>query len=856
MIVFTPRRGLGLAAASALVVVAAAQPSIVLAQGASNQTLDEVIVTARKSEERLVDVPLAIKAFGAAEIEQKGIRNLDDVAEATPGLTFSDLQSGFLPTPVIRGFAPIDVRGENNAAVFVDGVYVSGREGLNFSQLDLERIEVIKGPQAAIYGRNSFSGALNYVTAKPTDTVKGKAEVQFGSHNKVLASMSVSGPLIEGVLKGRAAVGYDSFDGSYENQFAGIGPGSKIGGYRYETFQGALLWTPNEAFSGELSLYVSNDNTGNAAISPVATNCENLNSLLPANTRVANMNYCGTFQGVGRQGLSAIPQAVGDDRDLIRAQLNLSWKTGIGTITSLTGYSKLNQDFYVDGSRDTGETVKFAYISTPLTPLAGGAFQAGTRRTFETGLLQVGGGAETEEVSTELRLSSDPENRFRWSTGLYYYDTKASGGNDGVVGTKALPADFYSFCLACSSAAAVGGSPLLTLDFAGTAGNDIFGPWFRSPTGDAIFATTYENKVQAPSVFGSAEFDFAESWTGRLEARYTDEKKSFTNFLTNRSGSKKWGITNYRATLDYKPSTNMTIYGSYAHAEKSGSIGASTVQFNSDPSPAPNVAILTSFDPEENDAFELGMKVELLDRRVYLDFDVYSNKWKNIVIPQIRTEVIDPRSGSLSAIRTPTSFNVNAGDGTINGAEFSVNARITEYVNGSFGVSYIDATYDNAKVDSFKDFPSYSPTGDVAGNQILRQSPWQVAASLGYKAPISNTTDWYLRGDMSYRDKQFADATNQAITPDLTKLNMQIGVQGEHWTVELWGRNLTNEDGPSGAYRDVFFSNAQQPDGTYFTAPAGRTPAGTAGRSTFFPWRYSVSYGALREYGITARYKF
>jgi iron complex outermembrane receptor protein len=824
--------------------------------------LDEVVVTARKTEERLVDVPLAITAFSSEAIEQKGIANLDDIAAATPGLTFSDVQAGFLPVPVIRGFAPIDVRGENNAAIFVDGVFVSGKEGLNFSQLDLERIEVIKGPQAALYGRNSFSGALNYVTAKPSDTFKGKAELQFGTNNKVLAAASVSGPLIEGVLKGRVALSYDNFDGSYNNQFSGIGgASSKIGGYTYETFQGSLLWTPTDTFEGELSAYISNDIVGNSAISPVAANCENLNALLSTQTPVppvAYGNYCGTFPAVGRNGLSAIPQATGNDRKLARAHLNLKWDTGLGTVTSLTGYSKVNQTFNVDGSRNVGESVPFAYIARPATglvPIAGGAFQAGTLKVFRTGLLQIGGGGTTEEISTELRFATDTKEAFHWSTGFYYYETKSEGGNDGVVSTKALPADFYTFCLSCRSAALFGGPAALTVDPAVGAGDATFGPWFSSPTGDAIFSKTYENKVSAPSIFAEVEYTFAEAWTGRLEGRYTDEKKEFANLLTGRTGSKKWGINNYRATLDYKPVDNMTIYGSYAHAEKSGSVGAASVNFVSDPATAPAVGILTAFDPETNDALELGFKAELMDRRVALDFDIYQSKWKDIVIPQVRTEVIDPRSGSLSAIRTPTAFNVNAGDGTIRGAELQVQARITSHVDGSFGVSYTDAKYDKAKVDSFKNFPTFSPAGDVSGKQILRVSPWQLAASLGYKAPISSSTDWYLRGDLSYRDKQFADATNEAITPDQTKLNMQIGLQGEKWTLELWGRNLTNEDGASAAYRDVYFNNAL-PDGTVYRTPAGTTPAGSTGKSTFFAWRYSVSYPVLREYGITARYKF
>ena len=864
------RLRLALAGASSLLALTAGQSALAQGNVAQDDTmgLEEIVVTARKTEERLVDVPLAITAISSETIEQKGISNLDDIAAATPGLTFSDVQAGFLPTPVIRGFAPIDVRGENNAAIFVDGVFVSGKEGLNFSQLDLARVEVIKGPQAALYGRNSFSGAINYVTAKPTDEFKGKSEVQFGSNNKVLASLTVSGPLVEGVLRGRASLAYDNFDGSYNNQFAGIGgPSSNIGGYRYETFQGSLVWTPAENFEAELSAYFSNDIVGNSAISPVQANCENTNSLLSVQTPtppVGYLNYCGTFQPVGRNGLSAIPQATGNDRHLGRAHLNLTWDTSFGTITSLTGYSKLNQTFNVDGSRNIGENVPFVYIARPATglvpvPLGPGVFlQAGQQKLFRTGLLQIGGGGITEEISTELRFSSKAEQPLRYSAGFYYYDTKSYGGNDGVVSTKPLPADFYAFCLGCLSAAAFGGPANLVVDPAFQAPDSTgFLPWFTSPTGDAISARTFQDKVSAPSVFASLEYDFTEKMTGRIEGRYTDEKKTFARYLTNRSGSKKWGINNYRATLDYKPAENMTVYASYAHAEKSGSVGAATVQFTTDPS-GTNTGVLTAFDPEENDAFELGLKGELLDRRVYFDVDVYQSKWKSIVIPQIRTEVIDPRTGNLNTIRTPTAFNVNAGDATIRGAEASIQARITDHVDGSFGVSYIDAKYDKARVDSFKNFPSFSPTGDISGKQILRESPWQLSASLGYKAPVNERLNWYLRGDLAYRDKQFADATNEAITPDQTKLNMQIGLQGDKWTFELWGRNLTNEDGPSAAYRDVYFSNAL-PDGTFFRTPAPTTsvtPAGSRGKSTFFPWRYSVSYPTLREYGITMRYKF
>jgi iron complex outermembrane receptor protein len=131
---------------------------------AAADEIAEIIVTVRKVEENLKEIPVAVTAFTDAEIESAGIDNLEDIANLTPGLQFFNPIGEFLPVPIIRGVAPTDIRGENNTAIFVDGVYVAGREGLNFSQLDVERIEVVKGPQSALYGRNAFSGAINYVT--------------------------------------------------------------------------------------------------------------------------------------------------------------------------------------------------------------------------------------------------------------------------------------------------------------------------------------------------------------------------------------------------------------------------------------------------------------------------------------------------------------------------------------------------------------------------------------------------------------------------------------------------------------------------------------------------------------------
>ncbi|MDP2324804.1 MAG: TonB-dependent receptor plug domain-containing protein, partial [Gammaproteobacteria bacterium] len=235
--------------------------------------IQEVVVTTRRREEKLKEVPLSITAFNADMIEAAGITSLTDVAEMTPGLSFFNPLGEQLPVPVIRGIVPQDIFGTNAAAVFVDGVYVAGRAGLNFSQLDIERIEVVKGPQSAMYGRNAFSGAINYVTKKPTSDFESKTSVEAGNRGKQLVQASVSGPVLGDTLFGRVAGLYDEWDGSYDNSIQG-GGGDDIGGYSYRSFQGALRWVPAETLEVNSSLYYSNDGIDESAVAGLPANCE------------------------------------------------------------------------------------------------------------------------------------------------------------------------------------------------------------------------------------------------------------------------------------------------------------------------------------------------------------------------------------------------------------------------------------------------------------------------------------------------------------------------------------------------------------------------------------------------------
>ncbi len=796
--------------------------------------LEEVVVTARKTSEQLLDVPLAITAFTAEAIESRGIANLDDVAAFTPGLTFSNVLGEFLPAPVIRGVAPIDIFGELNTAIFLDGVYVAGREGINFNQLDLERIEVVKGPQAALYGRNAFSGAINYVTARPSKEFSGKATVTVGNDGKRLGALTLSGPMTE-TLSGRLSMSQDEWDGSYENQYSGSGRREDIGGYRYRTLNGSLYWAPSDTFELQFGLYLSSDQIDNSAANSLAANCEdrrvrdiNLGVASPRSSRV--LIFCGELPSVDQDSLQVESGATGEKRHVSRSNLKLHWDMANGaTLDAISGYSRVTQGYVVDGQRSSSLPLIYTYQPTPTRTIPGLGLVTGPTKQFGTGLLQIGGGVEVEEVSQEIRYASDREAALRYTVGAYYYDRESTEGVQGVVATAALPSDFYSFCLACTAL-----GPTTVRDFAAGAGNAAFLPYFTDPRGGGRGDDVFFENADAPAVFAALEYDFTDKLTGSVDARYTEETRSFKDIRTNARGKETWDLLSWRGTLRFKPLDNVTTYLAVAHSEKSGDFDPTTVRLLS--APTVDVTLPGAFDAETLMSYEFGVKSEYFDRRLGIELDIYRLDWSDIVIPQVVSNI-----GGQDIV-TPTGINVNAGDASIDGVEFSLVASPVRGLDLNFGISYADPKYDRARVDSFIDFPTYAPTGDISGNQILRTSKVQANAGFQLSRTVSSDRDWFFRADVSHRGKQFADASNQAIVPRATNVNASMGLRGDTWSVELWGRNLTGEDAPTGAFRDVFFSNT--------------LPNGTISGGTFFQFRYTVSHPRLTTWGLTMRYSF
>lgn len=233
---------------------AAIAGSVSLPALAQDETmLEEITVTARKKEESIQEVPVAVTAISSTMIEAMNLQNLDDIAKVTAGLTFDPEFSRTSNRPVIRGQA--NIQGFSGVSYFIDGVYITGSIN-DYDINDIERIEVVKGPQSALYGRNTYSGAINIITKSPEEGFHARAQVQVSDDDQQQVSASVSGK--SGAwgfgLTGR----FYELDSPWTTTF----DNTKVGQQESTSLSGVLTFEPNDRFSGRLRAYVNETRDG------------------------------------------------------------------------------------------------------------------------------------------------------------------------------------------------------------------------------------------------------------------------------------------------------------------------------------------------------------------------------------------------------------------------------------------------------------------------------------------------------------------------------------------------------------------------------------------------------------------
>ncbi|MFN8921268.1 MAG: TonB-dependent receptor, partial [Hyphomonadaceae bacterium] len=661
-----------LTGSAALMALAIAMPGASFAQAASDTEADRskvetIIVTARKTQESLISTPVAVTAVGASDVSRLNIQAIDDLARFTPGLSFSKAFGRATDRPVVRGAASI-LAGtqpgvEAGTAYFVDGVYYQG-DISSIDLADVARVEVIKGPQSALYGRNTYSGAINFITNSPGTSLKAGATLSIGTHNEQSANLRLAGP-ITSWLSGGLAARYYTYDGEWGNSAAR--DDNPLGSEQTKSVSGVLEARPVQGLTLRARVVHAEDEDGPRAFGFQASSKNNCYPGYRSNayrgaaaTTDNNPNqwFCGVikdtgvyFQNTGGGGTRPAAPFLGVERDL--------------TFGSLIADVDLPNDYTVNvsyGFRDetlkTGSDSDFLNgASFPQTLGANGIMASNS-------LFGSSGSTESKDMSLEVKLSSPQDKRVRWMLGLYGYSLDQTG---------------------------------FSIDFAADAGAT------ATPVNGVIMTQkNLTNSTSNGAIFGRLGFDITDTLSIDLEARQQAEKRSTQNFCaavrsnptiaptctgfvggSNVAGVAVGGLTyddtrNFdsftpRATLTWKPNENQTIYAIYAEGTKPGGLNGTLGIANGFP----------QFDPETSTNYEIGYKARLFDGRGTLALSAYDTKADKMQL----TTAVSGSSGVLTSIVT------NQGNAEIKGFEADFRFRVTDNLGFSLNYSHISTEF-------------------------------------------------------------------------------------------------------------------------------------------------------------------
>lgn len=831
---------------AAVMAVAAAgvfEPRPALAQSGAGP-LEEIIITARRREESLQDAPVSVAAFGAEDVIKRGLRSVDDIARFTPGLSLAKAFGRSTDRPVIRGqgnvLAGVQFGVESGAAYFIDGVYYPG----DLSSLDLsslERIEVIRGPQAALYGRNTYSGAINFVTAGTAEEAEGNVRVRYGEDADQEVVATVSGPLTES-LGGSLTARYYSFDGEWEN----ITTGQTVGDEETTSLFGRLDFAPNDNLflSARVNYQEDNDGTRPFFLQPSeSNNCfpgtRSNASWLWTGSSNNNQYYCGEINapgdtvqlndgpavntilvpGVPNQPLPGwqIPPAninipAGGDPYNTNDGLAFSGVERELVFITLQGEYEFDNGYTLIGSvasrtedRKTGSDSDHTSVNLLPAPGAECGFCAS-------------GQTEDDDVSVELKLRSPADQRLRWLLGAFYYDQTQE---------------------------------------------------FSDITFTGIDPVDTENTIENMAVFGSVEYDFTDQFSATLEVRWFDEDKGLTEEIGTAeqvSFSNSFEEIAPRVSLNYRPNDDTLIYGIYAKGFKPGGvIGVAGAEL---------VPPTTTYEQEEADTFELGLKRTAFESRVTFNAAVFFIDAQDI---QLTTP--------LSAVvgNTLTSVVTNQGSGETFGIELDARWAATD--NLLLGATY--ALADTEFTEGCDDF-QYTLTsgggvlqdatactgnnvngqadGSIEGSQFPLSSEHQFSAFADYRIPSFGNSEFFANLSYSWEDEKPVQVHNQAWVPAAEIVDLRFGWEVDNWTIAIYGRNLTDEDAPQMVTRWLQDPLAIFNAGGFFSSQLDPTNAGAqpgdcnsqAGLpcSTTFPRAFFGDLRRGRNFGIEAIFRF
>ncbi|MGI9287872.1 MAG: TonB-dependent receptor [Pseudomonadales bacterium] len=776
----------------------------------SEPMLEEVVVTARKRPESLMDAPVAVSVVSGDSMDRSGVTNLEQLSSKVPGLQLG--RAAQTSSIYIRGIGSGVNKGfEQSAGMYVDGIYQMRSRQFTQSMVDLARVEVLRGPQSLLFGKNTIAGAIKVESASPApgDGLNGSitldSEPEYGT---VRGTAVVSGDLTDN-LAGRIAVRYQESDGYVESRLIDQDVAEK----EDTMYRVSLAWEPTDtvAVTGKFA-HTESDGEGIEQVNNVAdpsllqgfgTNQLGVTAVMGS---IAAFQVPGFGPDTGTQDYESwtgntdfVPVDI-EESESNQASLRVEWDAGDYTLTSLSGYTDfdLNQDHDVD-------------------------FQPGNAVhsvEFE----------ELETFSQEFRFASNYDGFFNFTAGIYYEEQELTVENvpyldgtlGGVFGT--LPASSLNPALPDVPLSGIGinslwnGQVFTSLNPAASA--------LIGAEQDIVWRNSHnDTETDTLAVFLELTFDLSDTLFLDVGGRYSEDTKKThklgsigvgspgqnvtvfgpdgvpTGALDAQNSalvSTAWSLLNTfpqdneleRNEYHFDPSVRLRwdvgdetmLYLSYSTGYKSGGFNSSGDTANPDGTPGDG----TEFEDEEAEAWELGVKTTLWDGRARVSTTLF------------RTELEDQQ---VTSFRGTTFLVNNAASLVSQGVEFESQIALTKSWEVGGSLAYLDSEYEDYQGAPCTVFQAAaigdSCTQDFSGERGPNAPEWSGTVYASYDHSLGENLMFRFNIDASYKDDYFLDGDldPNVLQESYVKVNARIGISSaaDTWEVALYGRNLTDE---------------------------------------------------------------
>lgn len=815
-------------------VAAACLPMTLTAQA----QLEEVIVTAQKRAESLQDVPISISTVSGEKIQDNTILNFAALADFVPSLHIADASVN--TNIYMRGIGSGNNRGfEQSVGMYVDGVYLGRGRQYRAGLMDIERIEVLRGPQGTLFGKNTVAGAINITSASPVvgDDTSGEINVSIEENGGSIAEGFIQGGsetfAARIALRGRETDGY-VYNAFLEQDEGGI---DEFGG------RVTLVWEPSDVFSANFKYsYMERDRDGsNSAtwrfLSPAERNAQVPNRSAFADTAYTMMDvFFPNFPAIAGKdfttykdnnygqskadgiGIGLRPDSSEDEIE--NMSLSLTWEVGGGTLTSVTGFA--GYEYFDD-------------VDVDWLPLQ--FIDRSDRHDFE-------------QFSQELRWSSDIGDRFSYTVGGYVDKNELDAQGQVVIDTNFD--GIFPLLAALGAGLGPEAVPFMPQSLLGplTANSPLNGiPGYGVYAAEQVSRNhNFTQDTESWAVFAQGTYDLTDALRVTVGVRYTEEEKdavsdqklgdSFCGMTGNLEGGSQGRCAGYsnwlavvqagnfnsynkywtgsRKTDDLSPSVNLQwdlsdssmLYVNWSEGFKSGGFSAADDGNPGDlPVGAPPIPPLVDngfqangyvstvpnedfeFDDESVDSIEIGGKHEFMDGRMRLNWAAFYSEYDNL----------------QTTIFKGVGFSVkNAASSEVEGLEVDWLFQMTDAIRVGINAAYLDASYGDFKdgpcdaiqldADSACGTPAGVTGNDLTGNRTLYASEWSGNAFVDVRFPMGNM-EWFGGADVNYRDEfdSAGDADPYDVIDAYTKVNARIGLSAEHWEIMAYGRNIFDE---------------------------------------------------------------